>query len=228
MREKITQLLKEVGEDYESRDVATFNIHQGHDVHAFYRLPRNTENLVHVQGYPGMSNEREMRVYARLMDYNKMITIRKAGGVSIGNEHEAVVKPFPNFQGGVMIHYEAQVLEEMIGENVPELGANIVIPRFGPPELAGKQVVPIDKWSLRDYLKTLDLRDAVKLREGANEIMVNVRTIMTPYVEGKRGEPLRGYYAPAVKLIEDAFRKREFQKAFPEALNFMISSVDWE
>lgn len=228
MREKITQLFEKVGEDYKKRNIVTYEINQGHDIHAFYRLPRNVENLVHVQGYPGMSTERGARVYARVMDYNKTMAIRKAGGVSIGNEHKAVVKQFPNFKCGVVIPYEAKILEEMLGENISELNPDILIPVFGPPELEGKQIVPIDKWSLRDYLKTVDLRDSKKLEERSGEIMVNVRNVMKPYVERERGEPLRDYYAPGVKFIEDAFRKRDFQKSFPNALNFMIDSVDWE
>ncbi len=229
MRNKITDLLTEVGEDYKKREVAVYKIHQGHDVHAFYRvLPRITREVVHVQGYPGMSTESEARVFARLMNYDKMMEIRKVGGFSIGNEHDAVIKQFPNFREGVMIPYDAKVLEEMLGENVPKLSTKTLIPRFGPPELEGQQITPADKRSLRDYLKTIDLRNASRLRERSGEIMANVRKVMTPYVEGERGEPLRDYYAPAVKMIEDAFRKGDFQKSFPEALDFMIGSVEWE
>ncbi|MDP3026777.1 MAG: hypothetical protein Q8N63_03645 [Nanoarchaeota archaeon] len=229
MRDKITDLLTEVGEDYKKREIAIYKIHQGNDVHAFYRiLPRQTKEVVHVQGYPGMSTKSEMRVFARLMNYDRMLEIRKAGGVSIGNEHDSVIRPFPNFREGVMIPYETQVLESMLGENVPKLSTSIIIPRFGPLELEGQQIVPADKRSLRDYLKTIDLRNAVGLRERSGEIMANVRKVMTPYVDGERGEPLRDYYVPAVRMIEDAFRRGDFQKSFPEALDFMIGSVEWE
>jgi len=88
--------------------------------------------------------------------------------------------------------------------------------------------VPADKRSLRDYLKTIDLKNPAKLRERSDEIMANVRTIMNLYVNGERGEPLRAYYTPAVERIEEAFMKKDFRKAFPEALDFMIGSVDWE
>jgi len=229
MRNKITDLLTEVGEDYKKREVAIYKIHQGHDVHAFYRiLPRQTKEVVHVHGYPCISTKSEMRVFARLMNYDRMMEIRKDGGVSIGNEHDSVIRPFPNFREGVMIPYESQVLESMLGENVPKLSTSIIIPRFGPPELEGQQIVPDDKRSLRDYLKTIDLKNAVGLRERSGEIMANVRKVMTPYVGGERGEPLRDYYAPAVRMIEDAFRKGDFQKSFPESLDFMIGSVEWE
>lgn len=229
MRNKITSLLTEVGEDYKKREVAIYKIQQGHDVHGFYRiLPRQTKEVVHVQGYSGMSTESEVRVFARLMDYDKMMEIRKTGGISIGNEHGAVIKSFPNFRAGVMIPYDSQVLESMLGENVPKLSTTIIVPRFGPPELEGQQIVPADKRSLRDYLKTIDLRNASGLRDRSSEIMANVRKVMAPYVEGERGDPLRDYYTPAVRMIEDAFRKGDFQKSFPEALDFMIGSVDWE
>ncbi len=229
MRNKITGLLTEIGDDYKKREVAIYKIHQGHDVHAFYRiLPRQTREVVHVQGYPRMSTESEMRVFARLMNHDKMMEIRKAGGVSIGNEHEAVVRPFPNFREGIIIPYESQILESMLGENVQKLSARIIISKFSPPELEGQQILPANKRSLRDYLKTIDIRNAVGLKERSGEIMANVRKVMTPYLKGERGEPLRDYYAPAVKMIEDAFRKGDFQKSFPEALDFMIGSVEWE
>ena len=154
--------------------------------------------------------------------------IRKGGGVSIGNEHKAVVKPFPNFRGGVMIPYDLNILEAMLGENVQQLSTKVVFSRFAPPELAGQQIVPADKRSLRDYLKTINLNDTIRLRERSAEIVGNVRMVMDPYLGGERGEPLKGYYAPAVKLIEDAFRMGDFQRKFPEALEFMISSVEWE
>jgi len=80
----------------------------------------------------------------------------------------------------------------------------------------------------RDYLKTIDLKNAVRLRERPSEIMANVRKVMTQYLGGERGDPLRNYYALAVRMIEEAFRKGDFQKSFPEALDFMIESVEWE
>src|SRR3989338_812518 len=231
MRNKITGLLTEVGENYKKREVAVYRIYQGHDVHAFYRvLPRQTKEVVHVQGYPGMSTNSEMRVFARLMNYDRIMEIRKSGTVSIGNEHNAVIKQFANFGNGlgVTIPYDPNILEAMICENVPQLSTKIAFSRFAPPELAGQQITPADKRSLRDYLKTIDLNDTVRLRERSAEIVANVRMVMSPYLRGQRGEPLKGYYAPAVRLIEDAFRMGDFQRKFPEALDFMIGSVEWE
>ena len=230
MKNKITQLFEDVGKDYETRKLITFfDIHQGHDVHVFYRLPRNIENVVHVQGYPEMSTEFEARVFARSMDYNKMMAVRKAGMVSIGNEHYTVVSTFPNFENGVMIPYESYTLEGLIGENIPELLPEETLNlNFGEPELKGEEIFPKDKWTLRDYLKTIDLRDTKQLRKRSFEIVENVRRVMNPYVIGKRGSGLKNYYAEAVKLMENAHKRRDFKKSFPEALEFMIGSVDWE
>ena len=50
-----------------------------------------------------------------------MQEIRSTRKVSIGNEHEAVIKNFPNFGNGVRIAYNPDVLESMIAENVEEL-----------------------------------------------------------------------------------------------------------
>ena len=121
MKDSITRLFLEVGKDYQEKGVATTELHKDHDIHAFYRLYENQSVVVHVQGYTGMSSEDEVRVWARLMDYDKMMEIRNEGGISAGNEHEATTKDFSNFESGVMIAYDAKVLEEMLAENVPEL-----------------------------------------------------------------------------------------------------------
>ncbi len=118
-REKITILFKEVGVHYEVKGIAELDIHQSHDVHAFYRLIKNKSKVIHVQGYPGMSSEQEAHVYARLMDYDKMMESRTKG-CSIGNEH-AVIQQFPNFISGVEIPYDSRVLEQKLAENILEL-----------------------------------------------------------------------------------------------------------
>ena len=88
--------------------------------------------------------------------------------------------------------------------------------------------IPQDKRELRTYLEQFDLRNPQELEINAVEIVGHVRRIMTPYVVGERGEPLRGYYTPAVERIEDAYSKKDFREAFPNALDFMIFSVELE
>ena len=121
MRKAITQLFQEVGKNYLNRGVAELDLHQGHDVHAFYRLSGNPSKVVHVQGYAGMSSTEEARVWARMMDYDQMMEIRSRGGVSVGNEHKATTQQFPNFKRGIMIPYDSKVLKDILAENVPEL-----------------------------------------------------------------------------------------------------------
>jgi len=64
-RKRITEVFNETGIEYASGGLALYNIHQGHDVHAFYMLSFSPVHLgsqdlstktIHVQGYPGMSN----------------------------------------------------------------------------------------------------------------------------------------------------------------------------
>ncbi|MBS3144742.1 hypothetical protein J4208_04110 [Candidatus Woesearchaeota archaeon] len=118
---RITALFQEVGEHYLRSNVATLDLHQIHDVHAFYRLIQDPTRVVHVQGYPGMSSGHEARVWARMMDYRAMMLIRHSGIVSIGNEHKATILGFRNFAHGIMIPYVANALEAKLAENVPEL-----------------------------------------------------------------------------------------------------------
>ena len=130
-RERITAILEEIGAEYFAHGLAIPEVHQGHDVHAFYALmfhpvgPGDNDpriKTVHIQGYPGMSNRSEMRVYARLMDTLKIQEARAKGNISIGNEHEAVVQAFPNFQDGINIPYSKDTLQEMLEHNIPLLG----------------------------------------------------------------------------------------------------------
>lgn len=121
-RERIVGLFTDVADDYRNAHLAETEIHAiGHDIHAFYRLTSDSSKVIHVQGYPGMSNDGNARVYARMMNYEKMLSIRNSGLVSIGNEHDAVIMPFPNFEVGIFIRYDPKILEEKLAENVNEL-----------------------------------------------------------------------------------------------------------
>lgn len=87
---------------------------------------------------------------------------------------------------------------------------------------------PRDKYQLRTYLEGIDLNDSSLLEEKAEEIVANVRNIMFPYAEGARGKPLADYYRPAVDWIERAYKSKDFKKDFPDAVDFMIGSLEWE
>lgn len=121
MRKEIKALFKEVGKHFEERDIASLELHESHDVHAFYRITKDPSKVIHVQGYPGLSSTKGVMVWARMMDYNKMMEIRDYGDVSIGNEHEATIQSFPNFGIGVTVPYMPHVLIEELAKNCPEL-----------------------------------------------------------------------------------------------------------
>lgn len=114
MRTEITDILLEVGVDYQNKGVISdLEIIQGHDVHAFYRFKKRPNRVVHVQGYPGMSNSEKMYVSARLRDYNKMLEERIKGNVSIGNEHKAnLPHQLVEMQVGMMMPYDSKILQE--------------------------------------------------------------------------------------------------------------------
>ena len=122
MRKEITNLFLDVARHYMDKGlIDEFSLYQSHDVHAFYRLSHNPDNVIHIQGYPGMSYDDKVRVNARLMDYKKMTEIRNRESVTIGNEHNAVIKRFSHFEDGINIHCDTVVLEDMLAENIPEL-----------------------------------------------------------------------------------------------------------
>lgn len=122
VREKMIRLLSEVGTDFmNDNDVKSFELINAHDVHAYYRLERETDKVVYVQGYPGMSSYHLARVWGRLMDYQDILDIRKVGISGPGNEHHATIMPFENFMAGTEVPYLPILLENMIAENIPEL-----------------------------------------------------------------------------------------------------------
>ncbi|MCK4588948.1 MAG: hypothetical protein KAT77_00770 [Nanoarchaeota archaeon] len=120
-RDKIKGIFEEVGVHYQERGLVELDLRQDQDVHAFFRLTGDPSKAIHVQGYPGISSDEQMRVWARLMDYDKMMEIRSRGTVSPGNEHEATIQGFPNLEHDTFIPYDSKVLEGMLAENVPEL-----------------------------------------------------------------------------------------------------------
>ena len=115
---KLIVLFNEVGIDYMQRlRIYGFGVYRGHDVHAFFGIHRGQDQVIHVQGYPGFSTEREGVVLARLMDYHRMMELRM-GGCPIGNEHVAVIQ---DLISQTKIPYNPRVLEDMLGENLPQL-----------------------------------------------------------------------------------------------------------
>ncbi len=123
-REKITDMLEKVGKYFqEKRFVSDVEIYQGNDVHAFYRLANNFSQVMHVQGYPGISPDSEAYFWARLMDYAKMMELRKNPNISVGNEHEATIRMFSRpDQGFLRIPYDnSKALEEVLEDACPEL-----------------------------------------------------------------------------------------------------------
>ena len=119
IRRKIDRVFTELGMQYSHSGIAGFEMFDEHDIHAYYRPFKDMTRVVHVQGYPGMSDDKEFQVHARLMDYDKMMSIREQGGVSIGNEHEAVVENFPPFNPGqgIKIPYSEDRLRGLLEES---------------------------------------------------------------------------------------------------------------
>lgn len=65
----------------------------GYEIHSFFFLLLSPDHLIHIQSYPGLSDDKEAYVVARLMDSKKWLQIRidQNEAVEIGNEHQAVV-----------------------------------------------------------------------------------------------------------------------------------------
>lgn len=221
MRTKITNLFQAVAEDYQNS--AELELHQGHDVHAFYRLQKDPTKVIHLQGYPGMSNENQAHVFARLMDYQEMINIRNQGTISIGNEHEAVIKTFPNFEFiGKDIPYDKRILENMLEENCPELTQTTF------------QINLHHRYDLRSWLRKnfpfvetgdLSQNNLKLLEERADEITKACHQIET--IDKQVGSAYIKYYQQDWKAIKQTTQNKDYP-ALARALNTLFTAIDWE
>ncbi|RLJ01572.1 MAG: hypothetical protein DRP11_04175 [Candidatus Aenigmatarchaeota archaeon] len=118
MMKRIKELFIEIGKYMEKSDVAElYLLHEDRDIHAFFRLNEDPIKMIHLQGYPSLSSEQEVMLFARLMDYRKIREIRKKG-ISIGNEHEAVIRKFPDFESGICMSYNTERIVERLMENL--------------------------------------------------------------------------------------------------------------
>ena len=98
------KLLSELGIGYLNNGIVRgFELHEGHDIHLYLLSAADQRNVIHVQGYPGMSNRGlgSARVNARRMNYDVILAQRQHGGVSIGNEHGSITEIFPEFGNGM-------------------------------------------------------------------------------------------------------------------------------
>lgn len=105
--------------------VSEVEVYQKHDVHAFYRLASNPNEVIHVQGYPGGSTDTKTLVLTRVMDYEKMHAVRQRaqsqGFDLIGNEHEAVVRQDTQTQ----MEYKQNALSAILGLLAPEASISL-------------------------------------------------------------------------------------------------------
>ncbi|MBP7708549.1 hypothetical protein KA107_02595 [Candidatus Pacearchaeota archaeon] len=122
-REELLAMLETLGHNWRVMGrTDRYEIVNAHDVHGYYRFDADASKILHVQAYPGMSTPQAGRFFARMMDYRGMLQER-LGGVSPGNEHRAVITPFPNFHAGVEVqNYSLEKLEELLEENLAEEG----------------------------------------------------------------------------------------------------------
>lgn len=100
-------------------------VYQREDVHAFYRLATNPDEVIHLQGYPGFSSDTEAVIFPRVMDYKKMQWMRtraqNIGSDIKGNEHEAVIRA--DRQTRMMYSYNA--LSALLGLVAPEASISL-------------------------------------------------------------------------------------------------------
>lgn len=129
IRLNIIDLLNETALDYSTRGlIFEAELFQAHDIHIFYRLSAKPQELVHVQAYPGMSNNLRLSIMARIMDYNQVRAIRtrnlneeRPRIISPGNEHQAVIRMLSNFPCLTSIPYEKTILQQALAVDIVEL-----------------------------------------------------------------------------------------------------------
>jgi len=236
-RKDISGLLSEVGRHYDSnKKISTIAVYPRHDIHAFYTLRDNLEKTIHVQGYPGMSNENGMRVMARMMDSKKMYEAREKG-ISMGNEHNAVIQKFRNFDAifysGETIPYDPKVLERMLEENVLELRDEVELDRSN-----WKQYKPEGhhRYNLRDWIKSefgfiggirfnSDVKKLAILRARAREILFACEQVAE--IDRRANSAFVEYYKSDWPRIREAVEKKDYM-VLADALNDLKGGIDCE
>ena len=94
-RQKTIDLFFETSKNFLAKQVVNqVELYDSHDVHAYLRLSKFPEHVIHLQGYPGLSDKNLLTITGALMDYNKLQEIRLEGKYEIGNEHLATVNHF--------------------------------------------------------------------------------------------------------------------------------------
>ena len=116
LRYDIFYLLESVGLSFEERRLAGYELHCGRDIH-FYTVFGDPAKVLHIQAYPGLSTADEAYIAARLMDYERLTNLRRNSDVPLGNEHAAVTEVLRISE----IPYDSRILEQLLGEHVPEL-----------------------------------------------------------------------------------------------------------
>lgn len=121
-RKKITDLFEGAGEYLRNkrRLVSDYEIFQGSHVHAYYNLILNNETL-HVEAYPGLSDEKEIMIDARVKNLDKLIECRRKGD-NIGSEHRALVRDFKHARSGLLLPlpYSQVALEGVLSSYIFE------------------------------------------------------------------------------------------------------------
>jgi hypothetical protein len=90
------------------------------DVHAFIKAKLNPNKVIHIQAYPGFSDNETFCLTVREMDGNILTKIRQLQenhlGPSIGNEHEAVKRWIT---GQIRIPYSFDSLIALLKPELP-------------------------------------------------------------------------------------------------------------
>ncbi len=125
-RKAVIKLLADVGEDYASKKkIIKEDMEIEEDIHAFYRLYKDPEKVLHIQAYPSMSNKRNVKVRANILDYNKMIELRLSSNVPSRNgdkyNNGAVIQNIPKFKRRITLPNDPKALEARLEESVEEL-----------------------------------------------------------------------------------------------------------
>ncbi len=107
LADRAESFLQGVGAQFQQLGFAAApELHRAHDVHGFFELSARPDLVLHVQIYPGMCDARDAQLVARIMDKQRMQTLRDSEGASPGNEHEAVIHQLPSYNSIVAVSWD--------------------------------------------------------------------------------------------------------------------------
>lgn len=119
----IQKILADVGKHYkEAGTVLEYDPNHRQDgTHTgIYQLAHNPRRAIELKVFGSASTDEQLQVHARLVRYVAYMNAREKSGIA-PNYNRAIIRPLPEFSGGIAVPKSAEALEKLLEKDCPEL-----------------------------------------------------------------------------------------------------------